>query len=1163
MGLRADRPFVLWVHSALSPTPDPPEPVLVTRWIEALRAQRRPAPARAGRAGAAAPRAAEGVGRHQPRRLDNVAFHGRNPIDRDAKRRLLRLAVLQQRGRRPGDERVPRGGHRRPAGADLHAARVPDAPGGDDPLPVPDDGRRRAAAHGAGHRRRTSRSSPTAVALGGARDERNRRFLGGVRPAARPGRAGDAGCSPTRSSGWPATAPGRDPSLARGAWLRPLRCALAGAVAHRRGPVADERRARRRLGRARARTPSAPSRRGVEAKAATGSATRCAARRGGSGAMLALAVGKRVKSTPAQARHRTAVTRASRACTDRPAARRRRRGAGRDWSVVDARHRPDEHHAPAPASWPTRLASRLDVVARVAGAEVVRAAALRRRRRRRGGDRAALRRARCVGGRRSSAPHDRVHGAVARCCRPAGATIRRRSRRCGGGARRGARVRHRTAEAAAHRRVSRPHPQHPSGPVAVLPRRGHQLLAARERRARVLRRDDPLSRRRRGHRADHRARAAARSAPATDRTTSATRRSWRRPRRWPTRLALLARGRLRGVPQAGGGRVYRRADFSAAAVDAAVRELRERHDSDLPARPARRATRRCRSSRWSSTVSRERARPGQLPGGDVPLRARQPRRRRFRDIRALAPDLFASSSTGCRRTTPSSTLAELEAALDGRGTPAGQRRAPHLRRRLRGSLRHRAARCFASAASPARSFCPRTRAARRPGCSACTRRISCWRTSAPRRSRAPCSPSRGCARRTSDGPGVFGADVLGRGRRARGQAPAELRAAVRRGRARARRALRAPPRRRREPSRASLYLDAAMVREMARRGHDVRLPHAHRTACCRGCRRRSSGRSRRRRRVDPCADGPGAPCRSAIRGAAARPTRRDVRHSARRRLLAWRSTPSGGGSAWRRTAATSCRVSTRATCRPIPAASRTRWPHWRPRRTHERRPARRRRLPGVPAGARGGAAHATASPAGDAGASAYWTEELENIDYLIEASPLIVRKLRHHAFHITGIRPVRLPRQGRRAARALRGAACARCASSAATALLRAGVARAGRLRLRDRRAALQRRHAEVLRGAHRHGARRRAAGPAREGAARGLRDRARVGAASPISSRRSFRAPPTCSWTFPSCSCSRRRIWPRSSRRRRLLFAEPGRDAARGLARRRLRLRASHAARR
>jgi glycosyltransferase involved in cell wall biosynthesis len=37
--------------------------------------------------------------------------------------------------------------------------------------------------------------------------------------------------------------------------------------------------------------------------------------------------------------------------------------------------------------------------------------------------------------------------------------------------------------------------------------------------------------------------------------------------------------------------------------------------------------------------------------------------------------------------------------------------------------------------------------------------------------------------------------------------------------------------------------------------------------------------------------------------------------------------------------------------------------------------------------------------------SLYWTEELENIDYMSDASPLIVRKLRHHSFHITGIRP--------------------------------------------------------------------------------------------------------------------------------------------------------------
>jgi hypothetical protein len=45
------------------------------------------------------------------------------------------------------------------------------------------------------------------------------------------------------------------------------------------------------------------------------------------------------------------------------------------------------------------------------------------------------------------------------------------------------------------------------------------------------------------------------------------------------------------------------------------------------------------------------------------------------------------------------------------------------------------------------------------------------------------------------------------------------------------------------------------------------------------------------------------------------------------------------------------------------------------------------------------AAHASSTP------SEYWIEELGTIDYMIEASPLIVRKLRHHSFHITNIRP--------------------------------------------------------------------------------------------------------------------------------------------------------------
>ena len=84
MGLRADRPFVLYVCSALSPTPEPTEPVFVRRWIQALRSD--PALAEIGVL----------VRPHPERRkewdgvtldeLGNVVLHGANPIDDDAKR---------------------------------------------------------------------------------------------------------------------------------------------------------------------------------------------------------------------------------------------------------------------------------------------------------------------------------------------------------------------------------------------------------------------------------------------------------------------------------------------------------------------------------------------------------------------------------------------------------------------------------------------------------------------------------------------------------------------------------------------------------------------------------------------------------------------------------------------------------------------------------------------------------------------------------------------------------------------------------------------------------------------------------------------------------------------------------------------------------------------
>src|SRR3989338_3309691 len=36
-------------------------------------------------------------------------------------------------------------------------------------------------------------------------------------------------------------------------------------------------------------------------------------------------------------------------------------------------------------------------------------------------------------------------------------------------------------------------------------------------------------------------------------------------------------------------------------------------------------------------------------------------------------------------------------------------------------------------------------------------------------------------------------------------------------------------------------------------------------------------------------------------------------------------------------------------------------------------------------------------------ASSYWAEELAGFDYLLDASPLIIQKLRHHTYHLTGI----------------------------------------------------------------------------------------------------------------------------------------------------------------
>ena len=81
VGLRPDRPFVLWVHSALSPTPVPPEPVLVQRWIEALRASSVPRLRDLGVLVRGHPERMKEWAGIDLSRYDNVAFHGGNPID--------------------------------------------------------------------------------------------------------------------------------------------------------------------------------------------------------------------------------------------------------------------------------------------------------------------------------------------------------------------------------------------------------------------------------------------------------------------------------------------------------------------------------------------------------------------------------------------------------------------------------------------------------------------------------------------------------------------------------------------------------------------------------------------------------------------------------------------------------------------------------------------------------------------------------------------------------------------------------------------------------------------------------------------------------------------------------------------------------------------------
>jgi hypothetical protein len=225
IGLCADRPFVLWVHSALSPTPEPPEPVLVRRWLEALRGSANPALRELGV-----------LVRPHPERLKewtgvsldgftNVAFHGRNPIDPESKDDyfdslyyssavvgLVTSAFLEAAivGRPVLTFTLPE--YRMHQEEMIHFRYLMEVEGG--LLHTAPD----LTAHFA--------QLSAALALDGERDDRNKRFLTAfVRPAGLGTPATPAFADAIERLWHGGTGP--DPSLESAAWLRPLVLPLA------------------------------------------------------------------------------------------------------------------------------------------------------------------------------------------------------------------------------------------------------------------------------------------------------------------------------------------------------------------------------------------------------------------------------------------------------------------------------------------------------------------------------------------------------------------------------------------------------------------------------------------------------------------------------------------------------------------------------------------------------------------------------------------------------------------------------------------------------------------------------------------------------------------------------------------------------------------------
>jgi hypothetical protein len=226
VGLRPDRPFALWVHSALTPTPDPPEPHLVVRWIEALRSHPDPQLRDLGVLVRPHPERLKEWKGIQLDRFDNVAFHGGNPIDAQTRDDyfdslyyssavigLVTSAFLEAAivGRPILTFAFPE--YRMHQDEMIHFRYLTTVGGGV----------LRSAADFEGHFQQMAE----AIVAGAARDDRNRRFLSAfIRPQGL-----DVPATPAFADVVEALLRERvrpDASLERGAWLRPAVVGIAG-----------------------------------------------------------------------------------------------------------------------------------------------------------------------------------------------------------------------------------------------------------------------------------------------------------------------------------------------------------------------------------------------------------------------------------------------------------------------------------------------------------------------------------------------------------------------------------------------------------------------------------------------------------------------------------------------------------------------------------------------------------------------------------------------------------------------------------------------------------------------------------------------------------------------------------------------------------------------